>query len=161
MAPSKRLHRLLGIRQAEEERSQSEMETAIAELRHIELAQATTHGRGERARALVASSAQTGDLMDRIAGLLEMKTIERLQRMLLEMVDAARKDAQEKRQELLSRRVARRQVETLVNAKSAEAIADANRKAQAALDDWHRSQCMPEMRKTTAMHCKSDVPLTK
>lgn len=161
MAPSKRLHRLLGIRQAEEERSQSEMETAIAELRRIELAQATTHGRGKRARALVASSAQTGDLMDRIAGLLEMKTIERLQRMLLEMVDAARKDAQEKRQELLSRRVARRQVETLVNAKSAEAIADANRKAQAALDDWHRSQCMPEMRKTTAMHCKSDVPLTK
>ncbi len=161
MAASQRLHRLLDIRQAEEERSQSEMEIAFAELRRIEAAQAATHERGERARALVTSSAQTGELTDRIAGLQEMRTTERLQRMLVGMVDAARIGAQEKRHEFLSSCIARRQVETLANAKSAEAIAEASRKTQSALDDWHRSQQMAEMRKTRAMCFKSDIPLTK
>jgi hypothetical protein len=161
MADSTRLQRLLDIRQAEEERSRQEMETAIAELQNLELADATTHERGKRACRLLASSAQTGDLMDRIAGLHEMATADRLQRMLIKKIDAARKDAQGKRQELLAGRLARRQVEALVDAKSAEARVEANRKIQSALDDWHRSQHTPQMRKGNASHFKSDIPLTK
>ncbi|HMG85615.1 MAG TPA: hypothetical protein VK574_07720 [Terracidiphilus sp.] len=161
MAPSKSLHRLLGIRQAEEERSESEVETAISELQRLEWAHVTAHERRTRARALVASSTQTGELMDRIAGLQEMTTTDRLQRMLAEMIDAARKKAEYKRLELLARRLARRQVETLVDAKSVEARAESNRKTQSELDDWHRSQRMPAMRKANTSRSKSDIPLTK
>lgn len=161
MAASKSLYRLLGIRQAEEECSQSEMETAIAELQHLTLAQATTYERGKVARALVASSAQAGEMIDRIAGLQEMTTTGRLQRMLVELVDAAKERAEQKRKDLLARRLARRQVETLVDAKSAEARAETNRKTQLALDDWHRSQRILETRKTQSTPLKSDIPLTK
>jgi flagellar export protein FliJ len=161
MAASKSLERLLGIRQAEEERSQQELKAAIQELQRLELAHATTHERGKRARTLVASSAQTGEIMDRIAGLQEMATADRLKRMLLKKIDAARKDAQHNRQELLTRRLARRQVETLVDSKSTEARAEANRKTQSTLDDWHRSQRKPEMRKADAARFESDIPLTK
>lgn len=161
MAASDSLHRLLGIRRAEEEYSQSEMETAIAELRRLALAQATTYERGKRARTLVVSSAQTGELIDRIAGVQEIATASRLQRMLVELIDAAKEKAEQKRQDLLATRLARRQVETLVDAKSAEARAETNRKTQLALDDWHRSQRIPETRKSKSTPFKSDIPLTK
>ncbi len=148
MAASKALHRLLGIRQAEEDYSQSEMKNAMAELQRLALAQETAYERGNRARALVASSAQTGELIDRIAGLQEMTTASRLQRVLVELIDAAKEKAEQKNQNLLARRLARRQVETLVEAKSAEARAETNRKTQLALDDWHRSQRIPDAPKT-------------
>jgi hypothetical protein len=161
MDASKSLERLLGVRQAEEERSQQEMEATIRELQRLELAHATSRERGKRARTMVASSAQTGEVMDRIAGLQEIAAADRLDRMLLKRIDVARKDAQEKRQELLTRRLARRQVETLVGTKLAEAEAEANRKTQSALDDWHRSQRKPEMRRANAALFESDIPLTK
>jgi hypothetical protein len=161
MADSVRLERLFDIRQAEEERSRQEMETAIAELQRLELAHGTACERETRGRTRVASSVQTGEVMDRVAGLQEMTTAGRLKRLLLKKIDAARKDAQNKRQELLERRLARLQVETLVDAKSAETRAKTNRKTQSALDDWHRSQRMPEMRKTNASRFESDIPLTK
>jgi hypothetical protein len=161
MAASRSLERLLGIRHAEEEYSRSEMEMAIAELQRLASAQEITYERGKRARTLVASSAQTGELMDRIAGLQEMTTASRLQRMLVKMIEAAKDKAEQKRQDLLARRLARRQVETLVDAKLAEARAETNRMTQRGLDDWHRSQRTPENQKGKASPSKSDIPLTK
>lgn len=161
MASSKSLHRLLGIRKAEEECSQTELETAIVELQHLESAYATAHERGKRARTLLASSAQTGELMDRVASLQEMTTVGRLQRMLVEMIDTAKEKAENKRREMLATRLARRQVETLVDTKLARAREAANRKTQSALDDWHRSQREPQKRKANASRIDSDISLTE
>jgi flagellar biosynthesis chaperone FliJ len=161
MAASKSLHRLLGIRQAEEEHSQTEMEMAMAELRRLMLAEETAYERGKRARGLVTSSAQSGELIDRIAGLQEMTTASRLQRMLAQLINMAKENVDQRRQDLLARRVARRQVETMVDAKLAEAKTEAGRKTQLALDDWHRSQRKAETRKTNTASIESDIPLTK
>lgn len=160
MASDKSLHRLLGIRKAEEKSSQTEMETAIAELQQLESAYAMAQERGKRACTLLASSAQTGELMDRIAGLQEMTTVGRLQRMLVEMINRAEEKAENKRQETLARRLARRQVEILVDAKLAKTIAETNRKAQSGLDDWHRSQRKPATQKASTQHNDSDISLT-
>jgi flagellar export protein FliJ len=161
MASHKSLYRLLDIRKAQEKSSQTEMETAIAELQHLESAYAMTHERGKFARTLLASSAQTGELMDRIAGLQEITTVARLQRMLMEMIDIAEEKAENKRRETLARRLARRQVETLVDTKLAEARAEANRKTQSALDDWHRSRRKPATQQASAQHIDSDISLTE
>ncbi len=160
MDNSTSLQRLLTIRRAEEGCSQSEMERAVREQQHLEAAQATAQERRRCASALVSSSAQTGELMDRVAGLQEMKTSDRLRRMFREKIDEARMDTQHKRQELLARRLARRQVETLIDAKLAQSKVDSTRKTQSALDDWHRSQRVAAKRKANPSRFKSDISLT-
>jgi len=159
MVSPKSLDRLLGIRKAEERCSQTEMETAIAELQHLQSAYAMADERGKRARTLFASNAHTGELMDRIAGLQEMTTVGRLQRTLVKMIEMAEEKAENKRRETLARRLARRQVEIVVDTKLAQARAEANRKSQSALDDWHRSQRKPATQKASAHHIDSDISL--
>ncbi len=161
MAVSTSLQRLLAIRQAEEEHSRSEMDKAMAELRRLELAFTAAHDRGKRARLFLASSTQTGEIVDRIAGLHDIKTADRARQLLREKIDSGTIDLHHKRQQLVARRIARRQVETLVEVQSAEARAHADRKTQSALDDWHRSQSAPEKRKAGESLINSDISLTK
>jgi flagellar biosynthesis chaperone FliJ len=161
MALSASLRRLLSIRQAEEDRSQSEMERANTELQRLESASARAQERGKSAQGLVASSVQTGELLDRVAGLQEIATVKRTQEVLRKRIRAAADDAQHKQQEFMSKRIARRQVEALIDAKSNEARTAFDRKAQSALDDWHRSQRVCEMQQTKASRLKSDISLTE
>jgi flagellar export protein FliJ len=159
MAASKSLRRLRDIRQAEEEQNHAAMGSAVAELRRLETALMQDRARVRRARVLVASSVQTGEVLDRIAGLEEIRAADSTAKILAGKIDAAEKTVQKKRQELLDKRLERRQVETVCEAMQAKDTAEANRKRQTALDDWHRSRRHRTIRIANSPRPESDIPL--
>lgn len=136
------------------------MESALVELHYLDEALMTTRRRARLARALVASSVQTGECLDRIAGLEEIAMADRLMKILAERIGAARREAGEMRREFLAKRVERRQVETLCDAMTAQDAVEAKRKNQMALDDWHRTQRRTNT-KIKALRGNSDIPLTR
>lgn len=161
MPVSKSMRRLLSIRQAEEERRRTGMESALTELHRLKVALMTTRGRAKLARALVASSVQTGECLDRIAGLEEIAMADRLVKILVDRIDVAGKDLERTQQEFLAKRIERRQVETLCDAMKAQDTVEAKRKSQMALDEWHRTQRRGTITKTNASRSNSDNPLTR
>jgi flagellar biosynthesis chaperone FliJ len=140
MAASASLRRLLAIRHTEEEQRQREMEKAVAELQRLEGLQTKLRTHLKCARALFESSAHTGEAVDRVAALREISADRRLETLLAEKAEVARMDVERKKQSFLSKRLERRQVETLVDRMLAEATTEAGRKLQSSLDDWHRSR---------------------
>ncbi len=160
MAASKSLQRLRDIRQAEEEQTRNAMESAIAELQRLVTALMQIRERERRARVLVASSVQAGEFVDRIAGLEEMQSAQRIAKTLTSKIDAAENKVKEKRQRFLDKRIERRQVETVWEAMKAKAATEANRKNQLVLDDWHRSQRNRNRRDANITAIESDIPLT-
>jgi flagellar export protein FliJ len=161
MAASKSLGRLREIRQVEEEHSRVVMESAIAELHRVMTALKDARERVRQARVLVASSVQTGELVDRIAGLEEIRLGDRLLKTLTSRINLAENNVKEKRQEFLNKRKERRQAETVCEAMRARETAEANRKNQIALDDWHRSQRNRNMSKASNAPSESDISLTQ
>jgi flagellar export protein FliJ len=137
MAGSKGLRRLRDIRQAQEEQSRDAMEASIAELQRLTTALVQARERVGRARMLISSSAHTGKLIDRIAGLEEIRSADRMAKTLAGKVAAAGNRVQQRRQEFLEKRMERRQVEIVYEAMQARDAADVNRKSQLALDDWY------------------------
>ena len=74
MPVSRALRRLLRIRELEEEQSRAALESVIGELSCLEKAVVVAAGRDRQGRRLVSSSAQSGELPDRLAGLEESRT---------------------------------------------------------------------------------------
>lgn len=136
MAVSPGLRRLLGIRRLIEEQEQGALVTARAELSRLEhaLEAATTHAR--RGRELVSRSLQTGNLPDRLAGLAETQTAERVACDVLHALHAAQRKVDQQQQKYLSRRIERRQAETMVHTSDAAEARQALRRTQQALDEW-------------------------
>ncbi|MGA9587946.1 MAG: hypothetical protein WBQ95_21630 [Terracidiphilus sp.] len=161
MAAAKSLRRLCEIRRAEEEQNQAAMELAVAELQRLEAALMRNRERVRRARALIASSAQTGEFLDRIVGSEDIRMAERAARVLATKVNSAEKDVQRKRQEFLDKRIERRQVETVCEAMQVRDTTELNRKSQVVLDDWYRSQRNQSIREANAALSESDIPLTE
>ena len=140
MAVSRALRRLLRIRDLEEEQSRIALESAIGDLRRLEHAQAATAERDLRGRRLVIASVHTGELTDRLAGLVEQHAADRVQRALAPRILDAEQDVAGLREDYLDRRVERRQAETLVKESEAHDALDAERKSQQGLDDWFRNR---------------------
>ena len=125
---SKRLHRFPAFAKRKRSRP-AEMETAIAELQRLIDYAHETRERSVSPRAGGFECANR-DLMDRIAGLLEMKT-ERLHgEMLLDMVDAARKNAKERGRNCSTGALRDVRLKRWLSYES-QGATDANRKAQA------------------------------
>lgn len=161
MAGSRSLRRLCDIRQAEEEQSRAVLESAVAELQRLVTALAESRDRVHQAQLLIASSMQTGELIDRIAGLEEIRSVERMAKTLTGKVDAAENKVKEKRQKLLEKRIERRQVETVCEAMKARDAVEMNRRNQLLLDDWHRSQHNRIMREASSASYESDILLIR
>ena len=140
MAVSRALRRLLRIRNLEEEQSRIALESAVGDLRQLENAQAATAERDRRGRRLFDSSVHTGDLPDRLAGLVEQNAADRAQRALAPRILDAEQDVAGLRENYLDKRVERRQAETLVKESEARDALDADRKSQRGLDDWFRNR---------------------
>jgi hypothetical protein len=132
------MRRLLKIRDLVEEQSRLALETALGELDRLNDALEDTAGRDRRGRRLVEASAHTGELPDRLAGLEETRTATRFAAALAPRLAAAERDVELRREEYFAHRVERRQAETLISEAEAEESAEAGRRAQQALDDWHR-----------------------
>jgi len=140
MAVSRALRRLLRIRELEEEQNRLALESALGELNRLEHALTETIERKRRGRSLVLASAQTGQVMDRIAGFEETRSASLHAVALGPRIEAKEEDITARREEFLMKRVERRQAETLIQENEAlEAIED-GRRGQQALDDWYGSR---------------------
>ncbi len=145
MAVSKALRRLLRIRDLEEEQSRIALESSVADLHRLERALAATADRDRRGRLLVAASARSGEVADRLAGLEETRTADRLVLVLTPKIRDAEQDVALLREEYLAKRVERRQAETLIEESEAIESKKDERRGQMDRDDWfgnrrHRAQ---------------------
>jgi hypothetical protein len=144
MAVSRALRRLLRIRELQEEQSRLALESALGELHRLQHAQAATFERGHRGRRLIQASIQTGQLTDRLAGLEETRSASLHAAALGPRIDGMGEEVADRRQKFLSKRVERRQAETLIQEAEAQEAIEAGRHGQQALDDWYGSRLYRE-----------------
>lgn len=140
MAVSLALRRLLRIRDIEEEQSRLALEASLGDLHQLQYALGATVERNRLGRRLVRSSASSGELTERLAGLEQSRAADRQ-----ELVVGARiRDVELKvaslREGYLAARVERRQAETLIEEAAARDAQDSERRGQMALDDWFRNR---------------------
>jgi flagellar biosynthesis chaperone FliJ len=138
MAASRALRRLLRIREIEEEQRHVAVESAVAELKRLELAQAATAERDRQGRRLLASSAYSGELPDRLAALEESSAARRHSAHLASRIESAQREVENLRHQFLLKRVERRQAETLIGEEEGRVGIEEGRRSQQAIDDWHR-----------------------
>ncbi len=134
------LRRVQSIREAEERQLRAQMELALADLQRLQDALKLALERMKLARALVASSVASGEQIDRIAALEETTTVERRMKILPARIAEAETEVVSIRQEFLSKRIERRQVECLLDEARAREATEINRKSQSMLDAWHLLQ---------------------
>jgi hypothetical protein len=140
MAVSRALRRLLRIRELEEEQSRLALESGMGDMHRLENARTASAERNRRGRHLVQASIRSGEFRDRMAGLEESRAAERLALVLAPRIANAQQRVSSLREDYLSRRVARRQAETLLAEAEARDTADRERRSQQALDDWFRNR---------------------
>jgi len=136
MAVSRALRRLLRIRELNEEQQRLALEAALKELNLLEQAQEATAKRDTRGLRLIASSARTGELADREAGLEESRAAVRHAASLAPRIADCKEDVADLRERFLAVRVERRQAEALVDEARAREAITAVRRTQQAIDDW-------------------------
>ncbi|MGP8271135.1 MAG: hypothetical protein ACLQLH_13790 [Terracidiphilus sp.] len=137
MPVSRSLRRLLHIRNLEEEQGRLVLESALSDLRQLENALEKTVVRARSGRRLVGTSAHSGELEDRQAGIEETRAAGRHAEALKPRIADAELDVATLRQEFLARRIERRQAETLILETDARDAVDRGRRGQQALDDWY------------------------
>jgi len=140
VAASRALLRLFHIRELEEEQNRVALESALGELNRLESALRATVERERRGRKLIETSAQTGELPDRLAGLAESHATKRLFAVLEPRIAVKQEEVRLRREEFILKRVQRRQAETLIQDAEAQASLDADRRGQQALDNWYGSR---------------------
>ena len=136
MPVSRAMRRLLQVLEIQEEECRAAMELARAELERMEQALTQSRERERGGRRLVAASAATGEVTDRIAGLEETRAGKRIAAALAPRIVEAEAEVNERRREFLDKRIERRQTETLIQEAEAEDEIEAGRRAQRELDDW-------------------------
>ncbi len=137
MGSRRQIERIVRIRQLEEDESRRTMELAIAELAQLELALRAAQQRDRAGRSLVAASASSGEIVDRIAGMEESRSAGRIGLSLALRIRTAGDVVATLRQEYLNKRTSRMQAETLAETERAREAAINLRRGQQALDDWY------------------------
>lgn len=140
MGISRAMLRLLRIRELEEEQSRVALESALGEMARLEEALAGTAERDRQGRILVTRSAEDGELSNRLAGIEESHAAKRRSLLLFPRLQSAEEAAVALREDLLRKRVERRQAEALVDEARAEAATEVLRREQQGLDDWFRAR---------------------
>jgi flagellar export protein FliJ len=133
------LKRLHVVRKAQERQCRTLMEMALADQYRLQEKLKAVHKRRVWARTLLAASVMSGEVDDRLACLEEIGACERLSAVVKKKVEAAEQQVLKLRQEYLAKRIERRQVESLLETAQIKETAEANRKEQKLLDEWHRS----------------------
>jgi hypothetical protein len=136
MAVSQAVRRLLRLREIEEEQRAAALESAIGEWKWLEAVQEAARTRERSGRRLVAESAATGELADRLAGVEQTRSAGRHAAAIEPRIRAAEQAVATRRQEFLAKRVERRQVELLIGQAEAEEAQAVERRAQSETDDW-------------------------
>jgi hypothetical protein len=139
MAVSRAMRRLLRIRTIEEEQSRLELEGAQIDLGRLRDALDKAVLRGSSGRRLFQAGVYNGELPDRLAGLEETRGADRRARALTPHIADAEQDVAILHEEFRAKRIDRRQAETLIEEADAQAVLEAARRTQQALDDWFRN----------------------
>lgn len=137
MGSQRQFQRIVRIRQLEEDESRRKLDLAIAALAQAEFALRMAQQRGRAGRSLVVSSACSGEFVDRIAGMEESRSAQRVALALASRIRAAEDAVASLRQEYLNKRTSRLQAETLAETERAREAATTLRRGQQALDDWY------------------------
>jgi hypothetical protein len=138
-----RLHSLCLV---EEQQRHDQLNIALAELRRLQEAAEENRQRMRRARALISSAVRSDTLVDRRAGLEEVALADRRTKWFVEKIRTAEQRCIQAREHYLSKRVERRQLETLLDAERQRAIREESRRSQQQLDEWFRSRSSEERR---------------
>lgn len=137
MAVSRALRRLLRVLEIEEDQCRLALESAVSELAHLERSLASVGERDRSGRKLIHTSAQSGELSDRLAGIEETRAAKRRAEALRPRIVDAQSNVESLRQVFLDKRVECRQAETLIRETEARDRLVAGRRSQQALDDWY------------------------
>ncbi|MGA2249474.1 hypothetical protein [Terracidiphilus sp.] len=170
MPVSSALKRLLRIRDLEQEQHQRALESALAELRQLEraLEQAAARQRGGRTGFTASVLDQSLEMdrnpeqnssrkpLERQSALTETTIGKRHALALAPRLLRAAAQAALRRQEFLSKRIERRQAETLIEETEAADALEANRKGQKSLDDWYLSRPRTDRRDSVLPNAFSD-----
>ena len=140
MAVSRAMRRLQQVLEIQESECLAAMESARAELTQLEQNLVRSIARERGGRRLASASATTGEIVDRIAGIEETRSARRLTAALEPRIAEAQAALDATRREFLSKRVERRQTETLIEEAEAAGKVEAARRAQKNLDDWFLSR---------------------
>jgi hypothetical protein len=132
----KALERLLRIRGLEENQRRLTLESAHARLQSLEQARDAAMKIERRGRAWLAESASSGELADRVAGLVESDAARARVRTLEPRVAAAEIETVRRRCEFLDKRVERRQAATLSEEAAARDLLVSERRSQRNIDEW-------------------------
>jgi hypothetical protein len=134
------LRRLIRVRELEEERSRLALESAVAERNRLNHALDLVSHRERNGRALIALSAHSGELCDRLAGLEEARTAHRLREVLSVRIADADLEVSDRREDYLSTRLKRRQAGALIEEAERKDAQHGVRRDQQDLDEWFRSR---------------------
>ena len=143
MAVSRALRRLLRVLEIEEEQSRLALESAVGELGILERSMTATKVRERSGRRLFISSAKSGELPDRLAGLEETRAARRRADALAPRIAYAEAEVTAFREAFFSKRVERRQAETLINETETQDAVIAGRRGQQAIADWYLNRLHP------------------
>jgi hypothetical protein len=140
LAVSRAMRRMLSVLESEEEQRAMELESALGEQRRWEAALGAAQERNRRGRLLVMASASTGEVVDRIAGVEEIRSARQKAAKIAPRIAETEQKVAMRRQEFLAKRIERRQAETLIERSEARDAVDAARRTQRELDDWFLSR---------------------
>ncbi len=143
MAVSRSMRRLLQILEIQEEECRGAMESARAELKRLEQALTWSVERARGGRRLIAASAASGEIADRIAGIEETQVAKRIAKVLTPRIANSESAVNLRQREFLAKRIERRQAETLIEEAKALEKVEAGRRAQRELDNWFLSRRAP------------------
>ena len=136
MAVSRAMRRLLRVREMEEELSRAALKKALDELRRLGDALNRARERERGGRRLVAASTETGEIVDRIAGLEETCAAGRQVAALAPRIADSKLAVNARRGEYLAKRIERRQVEALIRKAEANEASESGRREQREADNW-------------------------
>lgn len=151
MSVSQAMRRLKRVLDLEEEQSKLALDSAMGQLLQLEHSITEADNQARDGRGLIVSSAQTGELTDRLAGLEEERAAGRRTATLAHQIEAAQSDAERLLHAFLDKRIESRQVGTLINESEAHDAIDAGRRSQQNLDDWYLNRLH-----STALHFGSE-----
>jgi hypothetical protein len=143
MAVSRGMRRLLQVLEIQEEACRAAFESARAELKRLQQALTRSAERERNGRLLIAASATTGEVTDRIAGIEESHIAKRMAKVLAPRIAESESAANLREREFLGKRIERRQAETLIEGARALESVEAARRAQRDLDNWFLSRRTP------------------
>ena len=140
MAVSRAMRRLLHVLEIQEEECRAAMESARVELKRLEQALTRSVERERGGRRLVAASAATGEITDRIAGIEETRVAKRIATALTPRIAESESAVNLRQREFLGKRIERRQTETLIEQTEKREAIEEGRRGQQRLDGWYSSR---------------------